>query len=597
MKRSYVNITAYVMAVVMILTSILSLPFSVSAQTTATDDNGNNIIKVLDMALNKSGISASPTTIQDFLDYMHDTVTAGAQAWSDLADSAFDSVSDYVSACKDKVADTASNIPDSAKSLINGYLDYMGQCFDVVENAKTGYAQGENFRNYIMSFVTDETDKQINGAISKNSKYNIKGGLVNLVRQNMDAYIEEHEGYYLVPTLTYKDISPTQFGSKAYYDQAYDFLKNTLGDELVFLRYYGNSFVTVALLDDLYFVNTSYSNVESMIFEVKTYNDNWIAVQPFIWDFPDAISVFPNTDGCVRYSSSTKRFGFYVDGNINHNLFYIPFSNDGRIFKIWKSLDSFKLYSVGRSNIYYSSAYSTFDNSVDNSVTFSGGYYMTNDYSHTTIQNNIDNSQEINETTINNIVNNYITNNYYGSDDGSGGGSGGGGGSGNWFTDLITGIPQLLSALLDGIAALLEAGGNLLGVITDLFTKLFVPSEGFADPIKTKIEDKFVFIGDAHSSMLDIVDRFDTMGQTAPTITFPLSETPLAKYGVGDITVTFDWFEPYRVGFHLLISAIMWAMFLFNQFFGLKHLIQGTGSFTSTIDAEEPDHNPIGFLW
>lgn len=594
MKRVYVNITAYVMAVVIILTSILSLPLSVSAQTTATDDNGNNIIKVLDMALNKSGISASPATIQDFLDYMHDTVTAGAQAWSDLADSAFDSVSDYVSACKDKVSDSASNIPDSAKSLINGYLDYMGQCFDVVENAKTGYAQGENFRNYIMSFVTDETDKQINGAISKNSKYNIKGGLVNLVRQNMDAYIEEYEGYWLVPTYKPDVLSLTSFNDKEFYEAARDSLKTLSSNQIIGIsfNFYSNQF---------YIRDFSGFNFVGSLTSFYVYDDLWKKATTKY----DLISVtnihildLAKTYDWIYTSDSYSSISKYIYCSSAPLRGATLVTTDGRYIKLWKSLDTFKAYSVGQSNIYYSSSYSSFDNSVDNSVTFSGSYYSNNDYSHTSIQNNIDNSQEINETTINNIVNNYITNNYFGSDDSSGGGgSGGGSGSGNWFTDLITGIPQLLSALLDGIAALLEAGGNLLGVVTELFTKLFVPSEGFADPIKDKIDEKFVFIGDAHTSMLDIVDRFDTMGQTAPTITFPLSKTPLAKYGVGDITVTFDWFEPYRVGFHLLISAIMWAMFLFNQFFGLKHLIQGTGSFTSTIDAEEPDHNPIGFLW
>lgn len=124
MKCMCVNITSYIMAVVIIITSVLSLPFSVSAQTT-TDDNGNNIIKVLDMALNKTGIVASPTTIQDFFDYMQDTVTSGAQAWSDIVDTAYDNVSSFVSACKDKVSDSSSGFSSIAGSLINGYLEHL----------------------------------------------------------------------------------------------------------------------------------------------------------------------------------------------------------------------------------------------------------------------------------------------------------------------------------------------------------------------------------------------------------------------------------------------------------------------------------------
>lgn len=206
--------------------------------------------------------------------------------------------------------------------------------------------------------------------------------------------------------------------------------------------------------------------------------------------------------------------------------------------------------------------YSSFDNSVDNSITFTGQYFNTSEYSHTTIQNNIDNSQEtINETTVNNIVNNYITNNYYGTDvpDPSPGPD-----TDSSLTEIITGISQLPTVLIDGLEK--------------LFTKLFVPSEGFADPIKDKINAKFYFISDTHSDIVGLVDRFDSMGQTAPTITFPLSKTPLGSYGVGDITISFEWFAPYRTGFQLLISAVMWAMFLFSQYFGIKNLIQATDS-------------------
>ncbi len=604
MKRVYMNITACLMAVTIIITSTLSLPLSVSAKTTSTDDNGNNVIKVLDMVLNKTGISASPSTIQDFFDYMGDAVTAGAQAWSDLSDTVYNSVSDYVSACKNKVASSSSGIPDSAKSLVNGYLDYMGKCFDTRANFDAGYAKGENFRNYIMSYVSDVDDNALTGAIGKKGSYKINSELVNLVRQNMDAFIEEHEGYYLIRSFTYKDLDATLFIDYVQYSYVYNAFK-TIPENGVIL-YSGNypygqktGYCDFRDVSGLNLVLSEPKSSDRYLL-VNFYNSLWQKVvdapeRSFATrDFSGSLNF---TDGLPNTFSGRNPYYVYTvpmsDGGNYYYLYTYPYTIDGRMIRIWKSLDSLMAYSVGQSNIYYSNTYSSFDNSVDNSITFTGQYFTSNDYSHTTIQNNIDNSQEINETTVNNIVNNYITNNYYGTDNPDGDDDS----SGNWFADLITGIPQLLAALVDGLAALVESGGKLVEGITDLFTMLFVPSEGFADPIKVKINDKFYFVEETHSDIVGLVDRLDTMGKTAPTITFPLSKTPFAKYGVDDITVSFEWFEPYRMGFQLLISAILWAMFLFNQFFGIKNLIQGTDSAARNIDASEPEHNPIGFIW
>ncbi len=219
---------------------------------------------------------------------------------------------------------------------------------------------------------------------------------------------------------------------------------------------------------------------------------------------------------------------------------------------------------------------------MDNSITFTGQYYTTNAYSYTTIQNSIDNSQEINETTINNIVNNYITNNYYGTDNSGGGGSGGGGNdpgsSGNWFTDLITGIPKLLAALIDALSDLVSAGGELLEKIIRLFTDLFVPSEGFADPLIEKANEKFTFREQSEKNINLIFDQFSGMGQSIPTLTFPFSKTSLAKYGVGDYTVSFDWYAPYKPSVDVIFSAILWVMFAFNQYFAVKNIINASGS-------------------
>ncbi len=587
MKRACANITAYIMVVVVIVTSVLSLPLSVSAQAT-TYDNGNNIIKVLDMALNKTGIVASPSTIQDFFDYMQDTVTSGAQVWSDMVDTAYNNVSSFVSACKDKVSDSSSGLSSTAGSLINGYLDYMGDCFDTVENFKAGYAKGENFRNYIMSYITDVEDNTLVGAINSKGNYKINSDLINLVRRNMDAFIEEHEGYWLVPSYTYKDILPSMFTSRDAYTTVRESFK-TVPDDLV-IYFNSNYFYSMegsnAILNELSYITLENNNslFNSLVFRFYVVNNNWSRI-PFnyfrfyngeIYDLSDS-SLFSNKNS---YFNGNVYKDIVCYSSISINPVFI--TSDARQIKIFKSLDAFKQYSVGKTNIYYSNTYSSFDNSVDNSITFTGQYYTTNAYSYTTIQNSIDNSQEINETTINNIVNNYITNNYYGTDNSGGGGSGGGGNdpgsSGNWFTDLITGIPKLLAALIDALSDLVSAGGELLEKIIRLFTDLFVPSEGFADPLIEKANEKFTFREQSEKNINLIFDQFSGMGQSIPTLTFPFSKTSLAKYGVGDYTVSFDWYAPYKPSVDVIFSAILWVMFAFNQYFAVKNIINASGS-------------------
>ncbi len=389
-----------------------------------------------------------------------------------------------------------------------------------------------------------------------------------MVRKAADVYIDENEGYYVIRTYTWKDLTPAMFETKEIYDKYITALKKADKTSITLVCFNSTpAYRGFYCFDGFSFVG-GFSSGRKDLFNLYSYDNS------SVWRPSGSI-----VNLCVNLPST------YLEYRYNF------FTNDGRSLRIWKSLDSMKNHIVGKDNLYFSSGYGSFNESDDNSVTFTGAYYSNSSYSHTIIQNNIDNSQEINETVINNIVNNYITNNYYGTDSDSNDGGIGGDGSGNWLIDLIKGIPELLKALVDGLAGISDS-------IVGLFKKLFTPSEESRSSLKEKVEEKFSFVGISHGEITSLQDRFETMGNTAPTITFPLSKTPLSEYGVGDITVLFDWFEPYRYGFHTLLSSIMWIMFIFNQYFALKHIIQGTGSFTSSLEEPEPEHHRSGFdLW
>lgn len=166
---------------------------------------------------------------------------------------------------------------------------------------------------------------------------------------------------------------------------------------------------------------------------------------------------------------------------LQSTIYLSVFTSDGRAIKVYKSLSALKSANIGKSDIYYSKDYGTFDESKDQGLTFTGSYY-SGDYSHDTIQNTIDNSQtSVDNSVVNNIVNNYITNNY-GDGSGSSGGSssGDGSGSGNdWWNigDGITAFVKGIAALLDFLLKLL---GDLISVLSDFLISLLAVLEKLA---------------------------------------------------------------------------------------------------------------------
>lgn len=594
MRNLSIKITTYILILVISVTSVFSVCSLTVDAGTITDLYGTgsadeiDILKLLDMALNKGGLVMSPDTIKSYLEYWWSQVSTDINVCISNADAAFTTSADFVEWL------TTADIDSNWFTTILKYVKFVAAMeYETLSDYYTLLRQPDTFRQFLLSYVTDEYGNIVNTVDNKIAKYKIGKSFVDMAREAAESYIEEYEGYYLVPTTPISAISSNWFSSQTNYSNFLASVKYNMNIgvfgyhdasnlSVIVTDYTGANFIAMSEPKSLEYGNSS----TYMSFKVVT--DDWVtfSANSRAYSYSGGIAKFDSDS----YSSSRNyNTGRYYAGCLPSSSGWgtydisVVFTADGSSIKFWKSLESFKMYTVGKSDIYYGNDYLNYDMGADNEVTFTGAYYYNVGYSHSIIQNNIDNSETVNESTVNNIVNNYITNNYYGTDsDGNGDGdSGNNSGTGNWFTDLITGIPKLLAALVDGIAALIEAGGTLIEKIVELFTKLFVPSEGFADPIKEKVNQKFAFIDDTHTAILDVVGDFSEMGQTAPVVTFQLSKTPLANYGVGDITISFDWFEPYRTGVHLLISAIMWAVFLFRQFFGIKSLIQGTSNFVS----------------
>lgn len=478
------SLLALVLALALILPVMLLLSPApaVSAQTTS-DLYGTgsadeiNIVKLLDMALNKGGMSMSPATIKAFLEYWWDSVRSDLSTCIGNASSAITTTQDFAEYLYSALEDTAhyGQLGDIIKRYVRYALTLESKS---LSDFKQLLLQPDTFRKFLLSYVTDE-DGNIAGTVdNKLAKYNIGKDFVNMTRQAAEAYIEEYEGYYLVPTLTYKDVDLTRYSKKVFYQLAYDSLKTIPDGKLIY--YWGLGNICFMDITGYNLVNGTLRNDGSVFVSNGIYNDDWTRHNLTFLVLSESSDSLDFTQD-IRYPAGlgTGNLGIYTDFSqiSQSDTSGAVFSSDGRTIKIWKSLDAFKASSLGKSNIYYSSDYSKYDASVDNSIDFSGSYYSSNSssYSHDVIQNNIDNSSEVNESTINNIVNNYITNNNYGDSSGTGSGSGGSG-SGSGSNDDWWHIGDGIDAFIKGIAALLDfllkLIGDLIGLLSSFLTGL-----------------------------------------------------------------------------------------------------------------------------
>lgn len=472
-RKTCKSIVIYVLSAMLVLSASIAVP-ALETQASSAGSAGSligsgaaneiNILRILDMALNKSGIVMSSGTIRSFLEFWWSNVRSDIQTIIGDADTTITTVSDFIKWVESNWTSTEKPKLSKVAEISLRFLKYCAlQESKTLSDYKQLITQEGTFREFLLSYVTDG-DGNLAGSVNNNklAKYNLKSGLISMARQAADAYIDEHEGYYLVKTHKPSDLPASSFTWKSYYDGVTGILKKMKDNQIFFVGFSfssPNSYYRFYDFTDYGFV--SYRNTSSFI-EVNVYDSNWSTRV----DFGYSLCVDGTFAEVVSSSESYNQYRI---------LFNNPFSNsvtqgwlytlDGRTVKVWKTLDAFKNSSVGKSDIYYSKDYSDFEESKDTGLTFTGAYYNSS-YSHETVQNTIDNSQTtVDNSVVNNIVNNYITNNYYG--DGSGSGdSEGDDKPGGWWN-----IGEGISSFIEGIAALLDFILKLLGDLVGLLSK------------------------------------------------------------------------------------------------------------------------------
>lgn len=157
--------------------------------------------------------------------------------------------------------------------------------------------------------------------------------------------------------------------------------------------------------------------------------------------------------------------------------------------------------------------------------------------------------------------------------------------------DIVNTVIERVTSVFDRLVEIrdfiLELPAKFIEKLKELNRLLWIPRDGYFDSKVDNIAAKFPFVESADTGIKKIVSRLEGLGKTPPIVHIPLSGTSFGKqYGVKDMTVSFSWFSPYRKDFHALLSAILYVLFAFNQYFGIKSMLNATSSGAGPIVAE-----------
>ena len=459
MKKQLMNKCARGLAcslAVLILALSIAGSYSVPVYAATSTDIG--LTKVLDMALTKTGISANSSLLQKLQASILNMLNGTASSYTDYC-----KANGYL-----KNAESWSNYLNSDAYLSLGFAipNFFLQSGYFLDWMFGGNARGEVMESDVVQSMCD-TAVAVQG-----EEYLISDKAVEYIRDEFDNVVEnEGYGYYYLPTLSPDDVPTSIFKDSTSYSNFKTYVENSDYVTVLCITVYSeisNPNTSYYLFNNSKNVNVFYDGARFGFYydDWYAYSGQWVRYYNSTQFSITTPEEFNSQVNYTNYTDFSGKFYHEIAGNGNYYMFA---TKDGRDIKIFRSLDALKNHTVGKQD-YYRVVTNNYDTSTDNSVSFTGDYIKdnSNTYSYDIIQNEIDNSTEINESTVNNIVNNNtstIVNNYYtttddGDDDGDGDGSGSGGGLSS----------ENFNKLLDAITGLLDFIINLLGSVITLVT-------------------------------------------------------------------------------------------------------------------------------
>ena len=344
------------------------------------------------------------------------------------------------------------------------------------------------------------TEEEIPQYFEENVRIHGGGGLsftddiVDALHHTAQAILDEQSGYWLVPTAPVSNLNPKVFSTSDGY-QAFKksivnlgcvYFNDTISSRNSYVVLI-NSYDYLASYPDLIWDDTkSYSY--SLVHKI---NEDWTISEYLDMIYVDDGKFFPRDNAYVLEDDNytlkqinTSDRMYLRDDSLGRRLI----SSDGRYLRVWKSIDDYKLWSVGKQPYYVTNEWVNYDYSQDNSVTLTNTYItnttnggVVNNY-YTTVQEAVDDAntggtiteeqvREIVKTTISQINTDNNGSSSSGSDDDS---------SGSGISAIIDGIGSFFDTILTLIGKLIGMLSNFVNSVLGLFDSLTVFTDGFS---------------------------------------------------------------------------------------------------------------------
>lgn len=482
-QKRFTKMIAFAMSAIIIIST---MTVNVQAAVLTTTGTTLSLEKVIDMALTKTGIVANNNFLQktqaSILNMMNNTAS---------------SYSNYCEAnALEKNEETWAQYLSSDAYISLGFqLPYfILQCAEfLMWNLTPELYETDQERIQVALKALAGTASCVQG-----QTYSMSDEAVEYVRDTFDDVVEtEGLGYYYVNVYPSNSIDINLFKSLADYQNCVSYIDSGLYNTAVF--HMSNCAYILDNWDKVYYVR-QYSNFDRPI---RIYAEDWnIFTNQYYIEFNASKDIiWCDATTFKEYAVNEQFYTTCYIGESKSGYAGLKFySKEGGRQIIFEDITAMKEYSVGI-RPFYSITDNYYDNSVDNSINFTGDYIVNNadKLSYDTIYNEIVNQNDYSENVVNNIVNDNtqtIVNNYYYTNPDGGGDSGDGGddnGSGGGLGALIDGIGSVLNFIvtligdaltlvtgfLDTIYTLLKnLGGsftNFSGLLGELFT--FIPQE------------------------------------------------------------------------------------------------------------------------
>ena len=405
-----------------------------------------------------------------------------------LSQSVCESVADSLVADVQSALETVYNaMSDAGETAWNNAANYIADC---VEDGGIQKALNQLVQSYYDQglFLPTLTAYQIAAAFSPNEHggggrkrgetYTLDEDMTADVVNTFQNWWSDNGGYITVEVIGIKDrlTSTSYFDTQTAYQNAVQ-MYESLNDDSIFWGYWTSKDVSAIRVSDYNMVLGSggivdYGDYDGIYFSL--YTDNWDTRKFYYKGCYFSSCTDIESEKYLTSAEITSSLRLCLVGTFNLKTGPYLFSkNGGEKVKIYRSLNSFKNYSVGQQTVYFTTTYNT---TTVNLVTYTGDYYCDNSttYNYSTVQTNIDNSTEetITDSIVDSIVDEsvtYIINNYYyASDSDSVGDSDSDSGSDSNNNSSDSDSSDSSNPFEGLLEKLSEVLGNVVGVLDDL---------------------------------------------------------------------------------------------------------------------------------